>query len=160
MLGITLEIASISNQMCKRPSISKSWIWNICYFDRNSRSWIETLECLLELLRFSFKITHLRCQNSKRENANRTCACHVTSSHLVRSYTHAGWTHALYLCAYFLDEKQRGKWTRNMQIFQEQVKNLQRKRAKVLTEKWKILFFAVRFSRSNIIVLFLNLALK
>ena len=47
-----------------------------------------------------------------------------------------------------------------MQIFQEQVKNLQRKRAKVLTEEWKILFFAVRFSRSNIIVVFLNLALK
>ena len=42
MLRITLEIASVSNQSCERPSISKLWVWNTWYFDRNSRSWIET----------------------------------------------------------------------------------------------------------------------
>ena len=72
MLGIMLKIPSISNQMCKKPSILKFWIGNTWYFDRKSRFCIKILTFLFGLTGFSSKITYLCWQNTKRESE---CAC-------------------------------------------------------------------------------------
>ena len=56
MLGIPLEIPSISNSRCKKPSISKFLVRNIWYFDQNPRFLIKILDILIEILGFSFEI--------------------------------------------------------------------------------------------------------
>ena len=94
MLGIMLEIPSISNQMCEKPSISnhicekpilKFCIRNTWYFDRNSRFCIKILGFLFELIGFSFEITHLCYQNTKRETPS--------------AYIHMSWD-SLLLCTW------------------------------------------------------------
>ena len=56
ILGISLEIPSISNSRCEKPSISKFLIRNTQYFDRNPRFSIEILSISIEILGFSFEI--------------------------------------------------------------------------------------------------------
>ena len=56
ILGISLEIPSISNSRCEKPSISKFLIRNTQYFDRNPRFLIEILGISIEIPGFSFEI--------------------------------------------------------------------------------------------------------
>ena len=85
MLRIMLEIASVSNQMCERPSISKLWVGNTWYFDRSSRSWIEKLE---------FFIWNDTAALPKQQT--RVCQC---------IYTHVMWLPTtLYVAVFMLDD--------------------------------------------------------
>ena len=56
ILGILLEISSISNSRYEKPSISKCLIRNTCYFVRNLRFLMEILSISIEILGFSFEI--------------------------------------------------------------------------------------------------------
>ena len=55
MLGISLEIPSISNLKCEKPSISKFLIRNTWYFDRNPSFLIEMLRIFIEIQGISFE---------------------------------------------------------------------------------------------------------
>ena len=101
MLGIELEKPSISNQICKKLSISKFCVWNTWYFDQNSGFWIEILGFSFEWLGFSFEICTAKTRKERVQL--RTCTCHVTSYPLLRSCTHFGWPHTLCLRACNLD---------------------------------------------------------
>ena len=56
ILGISLEIPSISNSRCEKPSISKFLIRNTQYFNRNPRFLIEILGISIEILGYSFEL--------------------------------------------------------------------------------------------------------
>ena len=103
MLGITLEIPSISNQRCKIPSISKWLIWNTWHFDQNSRFCTKIQGFIFELLDFSFEIADLCCQNTKKRVQVRTYTYHVISYPLVSFCTHFGWPHVPFSRPCYLD---------------------------------------------------------
>ena len=65
ILGISLEISSISDSRCEKPSISKFLIRNAKYFDRNPRVLIEVLGISIEIPGFSFEILGISkiCEN-------------------------------------------------------------------------------------------------
>ena len=56
ILGIPLDIPSISNSRCKKPSLLKFLIRNTQYFNRNPRLLIEILGISIEILGFLFEI--------------------------------------------------------------------------------------------------------
>ena len=175
MLGIMLEITSISNQMCEKPSISKLWIWNTRHFDWNSR-FSRNTRVFVWINRFSFEIAHLSCQNTKRESASAyihtSYIRHVTPLYVfvlnLNDPTLAICVHATWMPPNY--EKQRRKQTKNLyfvKIDQETsgkesdlpISSMEPTSSisKMFIDEWKIFFFVGLFTIGNIIGLNLEL---
>ena len=89
MLGISLEIPSISNLRYEKPSISKFLIRNTWYFDRNPSFLIEMLHIFIEIQRISFETLGIStiCHNHiPYHSPNKKDLISWSSAEYVRSY--------------------------------------------------------------------------
>ena len=177
MLGIMLEIYSITNQMCEKPSISKLWIWNTKYFDRNSR-FCRNTRVFFWINRFSLEITHMSAKTRKERVQVRTYIHMSCNSLPPYAYLYWFWMTpcSVFVCIlpgcppppllwkitkktnekyvfFKIDQETSGKESDLPISSMESTSSMM----KVFTDEWKIFFFVVLFTVVSILGLFSRL---